>query len=68
MKTRGVCGPDVWAFMRLGRGGGRGRQRSGGDMAVLNYPDQWKGGREGGGVGVSRGSGGGGTHHCKEKE
>lgn len=25
-----------------------------GDMAVLNYPDQWKGGR-------------GGTHHCKER-
>lgn len=57
MKSWGVCGPDVWAFMRLGRGSGRGRQRSRGDMAVLNYPDQWRGGEEDGGAGVSRGIG-----------
>lgn len=45
-----------------------------GDMAVLNYPDQWKG-EGGGGMGVSKGiggegEGGGGAwtmHHFKER-
>lgn len=56
VKTWGVCGPDVWAFMRLGRGSSRGRQRSGGGGTWLFSITMINGGE--GRVGELEGAGG----------